>query len=168
MQEPFSQQPTAIPLPDGVRLRPPVVLVVDDDEGICHLYERLLSARGYAVVTARNGVQALQAVREQPPDVVLLDVAMPGLNGFEVCRQLKRDRATRLTPELIERYTAQGFWRSDTIYALARTHAERAPDSFAVRDRFRRVTYRRLVDAADTLAADLARLLGAEGLAPWP
>jgi putative two-component system response regulator len=78
-----------------------VVLVVDDDEAICHVYERLLSCQGYAVVTARNGTQALQAVREQPPDVVLLDVAMPGLNGFEVCRQLKRDRATRLTPVIL-------------------------------------------------------------------
>lgn len=59
--------------------------------------------------------------------------------------------------ELIARYTAQGFWRSDTIYALAKGHAERAPDSFAVRDRFRRITYRQLIDAADALATDLRR-----------
>ena len=64
--------------------------------------------------------------------------------------------ATRLTPELIERYTTQGFWRGDTIYALAKAHAERAPDSFAVRDRFRRVTYRQLVDAADALVRELS------------
>jgi acyl-CoA synthetase (AMP-forming)/AMP-acid ligase II len=62
---------------------------------------------------------------------------------------------TRLSTELIEQYTAAGFWRSDTIYSLVRGHAERAPDSFAVRDRFRRVTYRALADAADALAADL-------------
>jgi acyl-CoA synthetase len=65
--------------------------------------------------------------------------------------------ATRLTPELIERYTAQGFWRNDTIYSLAKGHAGRAPDSFAVRDRYRRVTYRQLIEAADALAADFAR-----------
>ena len=64
---------------------------------------------------------------------------------------------TRLSAELIERYTTQGFWRGDTIYSLAKAHAARAPDSFAVRDRFRRVTYRGLLDAADALAADLAR-----------
>lgn len=63
---------------------------------------------------------------------------------------------TRLTPEMIELYTASGHWRGETIYALARSHAERAPDSFAVRDRHRRITYRQLVDAADALAADLA------------
>ena len=64
---------------------------------------------------------------------------------------------TLLSSELIERYTASGHWRSDTIYALAKGHAERAPDSFAVRDRHRRITYRQVVDAADALAADLAR-----------
>ena len=65
--------------------------------------------------------------------------------------------STRLTADMIERYTAQGFWRDDTIYSLVRGHARRAPNSFAVRDRFRRVTYRQLVDAADALAVDLAR-----------
>jgi acyl-CoA synthetase len=64
---------------------------------------------------------------------------------------------TRLTPELIERHTASGHWRSDTIYALAKGHAERRPDSFAARDGVRRITYRQLVEAADALAADLAR-----------
>ena len=70
--------------------------------------------------------------------------------------------ATRLTAELIERYTAQGFWRNDTIYSLVKDHAGRAPDSFAVRDRYRRVTYRQLVEAADALTADFAR----RGVAP--
>jgi acyl-CoA synthetase len=63
---------------------------------------------------------------------------------------------TRLSTELIEQYTAAGFWRSDTIYSLVRGHAARAPERFAVRDRFRRVSYRALAEAADALAADLA------------
>jgi len=64
---------------------------------------------------------------------------------------------TLLTDELIRRYTEAGFWRSETIYALVRGHAERAPDAFALRDRYRRITYRKLAAAADALAADLAR-----------
>jgi acyl-CoA synthetase len=64
---------------------------------------------------------------------------------------------TRLSAALIRKYEAEGFWQSDTIYSLVRGHAERAPDSFAVRDRFRRLTYRDLLAAADALAADLAR-----------
>ena len=63
---------------------------------------------------------------------------------------------TLLSDELIKHYYAAGFWRHDTIYALVRAHAERAPQSFAVRDRFRRITYRDLAATADALAADLA------------
>jgi acyl-CoA synthetase len=63
---------------------------------------------------------------------------------------------TLLSDELIKHYTAAGFWQHDTIYALVRAHAERAPQSFAVRDRFRRITYRDLAATADALAADLA------------
>jgi acyl-CoA synthetase len=64
---------------------------------------------------------------------------------------------TLLNPELIARHTAAGWWRNDTIYALAAGHAQRAPESFAARDRYRRVSYRDLVAAADALAADLTR-----------
>ena len=63
---------------------------------------------------------------------------------------------TRLSAELIRKYETEGFWRSDTIYSLVRGHAHRAPQSFAVRDRHRRLTYRELLAAADHLAADLA------------
>jgi acyl-CoA synthetase len=64
---------------------------------------------------------------------------------------------TRLSAELVEQYEAEGFWQGDTIYALARWHAEHTPQAFAVRDRFRRLTNRELLSAADALAADLVR-----------
>jgi acyl-CoA synthetase (AMP-forming)/AMP-acid ligase II len=64
---------------------------------------------------------------------------------------------TLLSKDRIEEHMAAGHWRSETIYMAAAAHAERTPDAFAVRDRFRRLTYRALVDAADRLAADLAR-----------
>src|SRR5262245_27818330 len=63
---------------------------------------------------------------------------------------------TRLSAELIQQYESEGFWRGDTIYSLVRWNAGHKPDSFAVRDRFRRLTYRQLLEAADALAADLA------------
>ncbi len=62
---------------------------------------------------------------------------------------------TRLSAELIEQYEAEGFWGGDTIYSLARWHAEHTPDAFAVRDRFRRISYRALIESSDALAADL-------------
>ena len=56
----------------------------------------------------------------------------------------------------VARYTAAGWWRDETIYAVARRHAERSPDAYAVRDRLQRLTYAQLVTAADALAHDLA------------
>jgi acyl-CoA synthetase (AMP-forming)/AMP-acid ligase II len=62
---------------------------------------------------------------------------------------------TLLSAELIKHYYAAGFWCDDTIYSLVRDHAHRAPDKFALRDRFSRLTYRDLLSAADALAGDL-------------
>ncbi|MFL5098475.1 MAG: class I adenylate-forming enzyme family protein [Xanthobacteraceae bacterium] len=64
---------------------------------------------------------------------------------------------TLLSSELIRQYYAEGFWRDETIYALVAAHARRAPDAYAVRDRYRRVSYGDFVAAADRLATDLAR-----------
>ena len=61
-----------------------------------------------------------------------------------------------LSKPMIDTYTGLGFWRDDTIYALAAAHARKTPDAFAVRDGAGRLTYRALVDAADALARDMA------------
>lgn len=85
------------------------VLVVDDDARVTALFERLLSRDGYAVTIANDGESALRLVTEHPPDVVLLDVMIPGLDGFEICRRLKREPGTRLTPIiLVTALSAQG------------------------------------------------------------
>jgi cyclic di-GMP phosphodiesterase len=74
------------------------VLVVDDEEKNRTLLVRLLTVDGYDVVTAANGDAALKAVDQHSPDLIMLDVQMPGFDGFEVCRRIKADPATRLTP----------------------------------------------------------------------
>jgi putative two-component system response regulator len=81
--------------------RPTRVLVVDDTESVRTLFHRLLIADGHEVMMAADGVAALDAVREYHPDVILLDVNLPGLGGLEVCRRLKDDPATRLTPVVL-------------------------------------------------------------------
>jgi two-component system response regulator MprA len=65
------------------------MLVVDDDPRMLSLMRRGLSFAGYAVDLATNGEQALGLAREQPPDLVVLDVMLPGLDGVEVCRRLR-------------------------------------------------------------------------------
>jgi len=75
-----------------------VVLVADDEQANRALLVRLLTTAGYKVHTAADGASALAALDRYHPDIVLLDVQMPGLDGFEVCRQVKLQPATRLTP----------------------------------------------------------------------
>ncbi len=65
------------------------VLVVDDDPNIVGFVEMLLEAEGYSVITARNGKEALEAVSSHRPDVVLLDMVMPVMDGWEFSRQLR-------------------------------------------------------------------------------
>ena len=75
-----------------------VVLVIDDEKSNRDVLFRLLTAEGYTVHTAADGESALAVLDQLRPDVILLDVHMPGLDGFEVCRRVKLKPATRLTP----------------------------------------------------------------------
>jgi putative two-component system response regulator len=78
--------------------RPTRVLVADDTDSIRALFQKLLSADGYQVTSVVDGLQALHVAQTIRPDVILLDVGMPGLDGIEVCRRLKTNPAMRLTP----------------------------------------------------------------------
>ena len=77
------------------------VLIVDDQEANRLLLQDLLESQGHEVTEAVDGVEALQRVADAAPDVVLLDVGMPGIDGFEVCRRLKADPATATIPVLL-------------------------------------------------------------------
>ena len=76
----------------------PKVLVVDDHPSSRMTAVALLSVEGYDVIEADSGPNALEIVDSGNPDLILLDVMMPGMDGFEVCRRLKQDDHTRLTP----------------------------------------------------------------------
>jgi len=78
--------------------RVPRILVVDDHPSIAGLMSQLLTLRGYEVVTAADAEEASAEVRRQAPDLILSDVKMPGKSGYELCRELKGDPATRLIP----------------------------------------------------------------------
>jgi putative two-component system response regulator len=80
------------------RRQVPRILVVDDNPAIAMLMSQLLSMRGYDVVTACDAQQAEAEVRVHAPDLILSDVRMPGKSGYELCRDLKSDPATRLIP----------------------------------------------------------------------
>jgi putative two-component system response regulator len=77
------------------------VLVVDDDPAVAALFDRLLAAAGYTVTVSVDGASAFAAITRTQPDVILLDVVLPDLDGFELCRRLKNDVSTRLTPVVL-------------------------------------------------------------------
>ena len=76
-------------------MNPPHILLVDDEPNIVMSLEFLMRKNGYLVGIARNGTEALAALAETPYDLVLLDVMMPDVDGYQVCRQLRQrpDRA---------------------------------------------------------------------------
>ncbi|MQA31329.1 MAG: response regulator [Luteitalea sp.] len=74
------------------------VLIVDDEQPVVAVLVRLLSREGFSVHTASDGESALTSIEAKPPDVCLLDVRLPGIDGFEVCRRIKQNSRTRLTP----------------------------------------------------------------------
>jgi len=68
------------------------ILVVDDDPDILEAISLILEAHGYQVVTARDGVDGLHQIKEEKPDLMILDLMMPKLDGFGVCKELKDPR----------------------------------------------------------------------------
>lgn len=81
--------------------RPPLVLVADDDPDIRSLVTLRLERSGYEVIAAGDGEQALAAALERAPDLALLDVMMPKLDGYEVTERLRREEATRHLPVIL-------------------------------------------------------------------
>ncbi|MCP4451061.1 MAG: response regulator transcription factor [Planctomycetes bacterium] len=82
------------------------VLIVDDEEDIRELVELYLGRDGYDILTCETGEQALEIVRMQSPDLMVLDLMLPGISGLEVCKKLKASRKTESMP--IVMLTAKG------------------------------------------------------------
>lgn len=77
------------------------ILIVEDEESLLKLESILLISKGFEVKGVANGRAALEAVAEDKPDLVLLDIMLPEIDGFEVCRQLKSAPATRHIPVIM-------------------------------------------------------------------
>ena len=89
------------------------ILIVDDSPTDLMLMQSALEGRGYILLTAGDGEQALQMVMEQKPDLVLLDVILPKKNGFQVCRQLKtalETKATKIIMVTSKNQDSDRFW----------------------------------------------------------
>ena len=101
------------------RVRTPRVLLVDDDAAIRTLCSLNLRALGIDVIEAEDGAQGLQLARRERPDLVLLDVSMPGLDGFEVGALVRRHRKTRHIPLMFLSGEAENDARARELGAIA-------------------------------------------------
>ncbi|MBM3319774.1 MAG: response regulator [Candidatus Eisenbacteria bacterium] len=82
------------------------ILVVDDEVYILHILDFSLGAEGYEVLTAADGEEAVRLARTEKPDLIVLDIMMPKVDGFEACRRLKADPETSPIPVIL--LTAKG------------------------------------------------------------
>jgi len=130
------------------------VLIADDTESIRSLFRKLLLADGHDVVSADDGAAALEAVREHHPDVILLDVTMPRVDGLEVCRRLKADPATRLTPVVLVTGQTDLSDRIRGLEAGADEFLSKPVHPHELRARVRSLTrMKHLIDALDSAEA---------------
>jgi two-component system alkaline phosphatase synthesis response regulator PhoP len=77
------------------------ILIIEDEKIICDLLERKLTREGYSVVIATNGIDGLVKMREDRPDIVLLDIIMPKMGGFEVMEEMNKDETLKDIPVIV-------------------------------------------------------------------
>ncbi|HTL99118.1 MAG TPA: response regulator [Holophagaceae bacterium] len=145
-----------------IESRPSTVLVVDDNAIIRRLQEAQLEALHVQLVAASGGEEALDLMRSIEPDLVLLDVVMPGLDGFRVCEALKADPATREVPVMV--VTALGKDARDRSFAAgADDFMRKPPNTLLLRARaLVHLRIRRARVAKDALAAGAVLLATAD------
>jgi adenylate cyclase len=136
---------------------PPRILIVDDNETNRCLLTARLGAEGYQTTEAENGERALALVREVAPDVVLLDVMMPKIDGFEVCRRLKCDSALGFVPIIMVTARADSKDVVTGLNAGADEYLTKPVDHAALVARVRSMLrIKELHDRVETQAAELA------------
>jgi len=77
------------------------ILIVEDEEIMINLLQRKLAKEGFEILIARDGEEGLKAMREKPPDIVLLDIIMPKMGGFEVMEEMQKDKELKKIPVIV-------------------------------------------------------------------
>ena len=113
----FSVQMPVVKCGERIHTMADTVLVVDDDSNIREVLHKFFTLKGYQVILAANGEQALELAESEMPKVILLDINMPGIDGTETCKRLRADEKTRLIPIIL--ITAYGATRTEASDAGA-------------------------------------------------
>jgi DNA-binding response OmpR family regulator len=146
--------------------QPPLVLIADDNEANRDILARRLDAHGYDLLMAADGEEALSCAREKLPDLILLDIMMPKMDGLEVCRHLKGDKSLPFIPIIL--VTARADTK-DIVAGLdigADEYLTKPVDQSALVARVRSIL--RIKELHDTVNDQLKRLASqADQLAQW-
>ena len=141
------------------------VLVVDDLKTNVRMLEQALAKDGYTILTAFSGAEALLVIQHERPDLVLMDIRMPGRDGIEVCRQLKHDPATRLMPIVLMTGFSSAEDRIGAIEAGADDFLAKPVDVAELRARVKSLVrlkrYTDDLDSAESVIMSLARTIEA-------
>jgi putative two-component system response regulator len=141
------------------------ILIADDIRASRDLLARLLGNEGYSVEVVSDGRAALDAVTSGPPDLVLTDVMMPSLNGFDLCRTLKAERSTRLIPVILVTSLSERGHRLEGIDAGADDFLTKPVDPHELRARVRSLLRLKRftddLDSAESVILSLARTVEA-------
>src|SRR5215472_2996794 len=135
----------------------PLILVVDDLPQNVRLLDAVLSPKGFRVTTASSGAEALEALSKEHPDLVLLDIRMPGIDGYEVCRRIREDPETAFLP-VIMITASEGEEKIRAIESGADDFVHKPFDQAELLARVRSlVRVKRYQDTIENQAAELAR-----------
>ena len=135
--------------------RQPKILIVDDTPQNIRLLEAVLEPRGYTLITATSGSEALEKIASEQLDLILLDIVMPGIDGYEVCRRVRANPATRLLPVVM--ITASGD--QEKIKAIEAGADDFIPKPFNQPELLARVkSLLRVKEYYDTIQAQAAEL----------
>lgn len=141
------------------------IVIADDLPDNLELLERILTRDGHTVIRASNGEQALELTEREHPDLVLVDVLMPGMTGFEVCRRLKANAATRLTPVVLVTALQETADRLNGINVGADDFLSKPVNAPELRARVRSLVrikrYTDDLDSAEATVLSLARTIEA-------
>ena len=137
----------------------PRILIVDDNATNVKVLQTRLAAEGYEIITAADGEEGLSSAREHTPDLILLDVMMPKLDGFEVCRRLRADAAFPFTPIIMVTAMADSKDVVAGLEAGGDEYLTKPVDHAALAARVRSMLrIKRLHDTVETLAAEVKEL----------
>ena len=135
---------------------PPRILIVDDNPTNVKVLQTRVAGEGYEVVTAADGEEGLAAARKQAPDLILLDVMMPKLDGIEVCRRLRADAAFPFTPIIMVTAMADSKDVIAGLEAGSDEYLTKPVDHAALVARVRSMLrIKRLHDTVESLAAEV-------------